>query len=163
MPAALQVPVNSSRSISTQGENRDLQQVCSSIFQPVMALLWVSTATYWCSSGIWLAPSLSVITKPPRPGALKDQHVSASRILVTYFAPGVANWRTVGKSRRYGCKAHQIGLVNTSRHKETKLVLKILTSDWVSVFRPQCRMPCTRLIQAQMDPGPNPHWMGHLT
>lgn len=126
MPAALQVPVNSSSSISTQGENCDLQQVCSSIFQPVMALLWVSTATYWCSSGIWLAPSLSVITKPPRPGALKDQHVSASRILVTYFAPGVANWRTVRKSnvRRYGCKAHQIGLVDTSRHKETNWFLK---------------------------------------
>lgn len=44
--STLQVPVNTSSSVSTQGEHRDLQQACSSTFQALMALLWVSTATY---------------------------------------------------------------------------------------------------------------------
>lgn len=33
------------------------KKICSSVFQALMALLWVSTATYQCSCGIWLAPS----------------------------------------------------------------------------------------------------------
>lgn len=135
MPASLQVLA--SRSLLTlqaaqQVKQRDFQQVCSSVFWTMTALLWVSTSIYWCSL-MYLAPSarsLSVVAKLPNPGALRDQDVSALRIVVLAgeLFRSNASWRTVrkGNVRRYGCKAYQIGLVITSRQKETNWFLKYL-------------------------------------
>lgn len=134
MPVFLQVLI--SRSFLTiqvvsvqQGNQHDLQQVCSSVFQP---LLQVSTSTYWCSYLYFVLLFLYLLLW----NHLTPELFRTCTFLlqgswfwqVNYFALSLANCRMVRKCNvtKERCKACQLDLVITSRHKETNSFLKCL-------------------------------------